>query len=273
MALVISSVLSGAFTVSGAVPVAATPKYAAKSVFMQADASYAGVSGKFGEAVLADGKTRTAGMTVAESKAAFQSVVGNRALSMELAAFSQEIMQSTTFATASANYRYSRVMALGFRKLCDTFIIMTDDDTKLKVQEGLCAALADFPSLEQVNKDAESLTAEAEGKDEAALLEMAELSSLSPFKYTYISGAGLCALMQAAGLSPETSIPVWSEKLSLNCKGALGRDYDYSKTAITKLEGMKDMLEQMKTAGDRRKAEAAEKKAEKAEEAVPPVAA
>merc|ERR1711990_292053 len=116
------------------------------------------------------------------------------------------------------------------------------------------------PSLEQVNKDAEALLKEADGKDEAELLAMADLKELTPFKYTYISGAGLCALMLGAGLSPETAIPSWSETLSLNCKGALGRDYNYYNTAIQKLKGMQEMFDQMQAAADRRRAAEAEKK-------------
>merc|ERR1719247_3741939 len=207
---------------------------------------------------LSDGKTPTAGMTVQEAKEAFQSSFGNRILSMPLQAFIGEMLQSSTYAMASRDYRYSPVMALGFVRLCDTFLTMTDDDTKLQVQTSLCAALQYPGGFEGVTKDAAALLAAAEGKDEDGLLALADIKGLTPFKYTYISGAGLCALMLDAGLTPETSIAKWSDELGLNCKGALERDYDYFRTSIQKLSDMKEMLKVMKVSADKKKEKAEE---------------
>lgn len=207
---------------------------------------------------MADGKTPTAGMTVQEAKEAFASSFGDRILSMPLQAFIGEMLQSSTYAMASRDYRYSRVMALGFVRLCDTFLTLTDDETKLQVQKGMCDALQYPGGFEAVKKDAAALMADAEGKDEDGLLALADIKGLAPFKYTYISGAGLCALMLDAGLTPETSIAKWSDELGLNCKGALERDYNYFRTSIQKLSDMKEMLAQMKASSDKKKEKAEE---------------
>merc|ERR1719314_35006 len=114
---------------------------------------------------------------------------------------------------ASPTYRYSRVMALGFMRLCDTFLVLTDDETKLQIQISLCDALQYPGGFKAVQQDADALVTAARGKDEDDLLALADVKGLSPFKYTYISGAGLCALMLDAGLDPETSIEKWSDEL------------------------------------------------------------
>ena len=81
-------------------------------------------------------------------------------------------------------------------------------------------------------------------------------------------------LMQQADLDPSASIPKWSDALDLNCKGALGRDYEYFETSITKVEQMKEMLVVMKNASDKRQAsdkaskEAREKETKEQAEAI-----
>ena len=57
------------------------------------------------------------GMTLDTAKKAFAESFGPKVVSMPLQAFISEMLQSTTFATASKDYRYSPVMALGFVRL------------------------------------------------------------------------------------------------------------------------------------------------------------
>ena len=55
------------------------------------------------------------------------------------------------------------------------------------------------------------------------------------------AGAGLVVLMQQCGLEPEKAIPLWCEKLGLNCVNALSRDYAYYKTQVGQMEPMLEM--------------------------------
>ena len=160
------------------------------------------------------------------------------------------------------------------RSRSDTFIVMTDDATKAAIEKSLCEALRFPGGVDGVKSDASALLAAAAGKDEAGLLALDELKALSPFKYTYISGAGLVALMLDAKIDPKVAVDKWSDELDLNCKGALGRDYEYFETSITKVEQMKEMLVVMKNASDKRQAsdkaskEAREKETKEQAEAI-----
>lgn len=64
-----------------------------------------------------------AGFTVAEARDTFRSSFGSKVVSMPLQAFINEMLQSTTFATAAKTYRYSPVMALGFVRLWYALLI------------------------------------------------------------------------------------------------------------------------------------------------------
>ena len=144
---------------------------------------------------------------------------------------------------------------------------MTDDATKAAIEKSLCDALRFPGGVDGVKKDASALKAAAAGKDEEGLLALPELKSLAPFKYTYISGAGLVALMLDADIDPLKSVGKWSDTLDLNCKGALGRDYDYYTMSMKKLEGMQEMFNQMKVASEKRQAEEKAAKEAKTDEA------
>lgn len=146
--------------------------------------------------------------------------------------------------------RYTRVYALGFETLVGEFLQMSSRSDEIR--SALCTAF-DWKS-EQIKGDADALLAEVEGKSEEELLEMDDLKALALGKYSYSTGAGLIVLMQKAGLDPTTAIPVWCEKLGLNCKGALSRDYAYYKSSIEKLGQLKDMLAQMKEASEKQAA-------------------
>ena len=174
-------------------------------------------------------------------------------LSMQEAAFCNEMIQSTQFALIAPNWQYSRAYALGFETLCVEVLSVSTRAGDIRL--ALCAAF-DWDS-EDIKTDANALRALAEGKSEDELLETDDLKLIAATnpKYTYSFGMGLVVLMQMAGLDPEKAIPVWCEKLSLNCVNALSRDYAYYKSSLAKLEDLKEMLAQMKAASDKQKAE------------------
>merc|ERR1719450_256537 len=169
----------------------------------------------------------------------------------------------------SPSYAYSPVFGLGLSVLSEKFMFeITNADERERVKAALCTALQLDPK--EVKADADRLAA-ATG-DEAEILKLDALAELKgkPVKYTYAFGAGLIALMLQCGVKPEGedgAIKRWSEELDLNCVGVLGRDYDYYLQAVTKMEGMQEMLKQMTLSAERQKkvredAEEEEKKEE-----------
>ena len=104
-------------------------------------------------------------------------------------------------------------------------------------------------SLTQVPRDATDLQAAASGKDEAGLLALEDLASLSQagssFKYTFTAGMGLTTLMLDAGIDPKTAIEPWCKTLELDCKNSWTRDYNYFESSAAKMEQMQEMFDQM----------------------------
>jgi len=192
------------------------------------------------------------GMTVAEAKEVFWGNIGS-SLSMPVQSFVNEMIQSTTFAMASPDFKYTRVLALGYERLCDEFLASVDPELKTKVKTNLALALRFDP--DSIPRDAEALKSLAAGKSEEEILALEDLKGLAPFKYTYTSGAGLIALMLDNELKPEDTIAKWSDELGLGCKSALGRDYAYYKGSVEKMAQMREMMAQMKEAEDKKKAE------------------
>ena len=125
-------------------------------------------------------------------------------------------------------------------------------------------------SLTQVPRDATDLQAAASGKDEAGLLALEDLASLSQagssFKYTFTAGMGLTTLMLDAGIDPKTAIEPWCKTLELDCKNSWTRDYNYFESSAAKMEQMQEMFDQMQKSSERRKEQEAAEKAKKEEE-------
>ena len=109
------------------------------------------------------GPIRMAGMTVATAKQAFEKEMQGggewpQTLSMPLQAFVNDMITSTTFATASANYKYTRVTAVGFEKLCETFLVQCTPELKAKIKRSLCAALQFDPDQVQKSPSSDATT-------------------------------------------------------------------------------------------------------------------
>ena len=111
--------------------------------------------------------------TPGEAKAAFQEAY-RKPTPMLAQGFVGELLTSVTLATVQPTYKYTRVLAVGFEALCDSFLvgIPTEEQRKL-LHDCMCTALE--LDAEQIKKDADALKAEAAGMSEAEFLAMPEL--------------------------------------------------------------------------------------------------
>merc|ERR1712113_736204 len=191
--------------------------------------------------------TPIAPKTMSEAKRVFELDFG-RPVSMSVQAFVNEVISSSVPAIATPGYTYTRVFGLGLVSLCDEF---------------LCVALGLEPDV--VISDAAALTNVAEGTSETALFETLEdfkqIAALEkPLKYTYTLGAGLVTLMKVVGVKPDgdggsensSAIDRWCEQLNLTCARTLSRDYAYYLGQQAKMQDVKEMFAQMKSASERR---------------------
>jgi len=201
--------------------------------------------------------------TMGDAKRVFEADFG-QPVSMSAQAFVNEVISSSVPAIVTPGYTYTRVFGLGLVSLCDEFLFeVRDDDMRNQIRSSLCLSLGLEPKA--VVADAAALTAVAEGMSETELLEtlddFKQIAALDkPLKYTYTLGAGLIQLMNKVGVKPggdgdvETgsAIDRWCAQLNLPCARTLSRDYAYYKGQQTKMQQIKDMFEQMKSATERR---------------------
>jgi len=207
--------------------------------------------------------TPIAPKTMGDAKRVFEQEFG-RPVSMSVQAFVNEVISSSVPAIVTPGYKYTRVFGLGLVSLCDEFLFEAPDDaTRQQIRNSLCVALGLKPDV--VLADAAALNAFAEGTSETMLFETLEdlkqIAALDkPLKYTYTLGAGLVTLMKAAGVKPDgdvdsensSAIDRWCEQLNLSCARTLSRDYAYYIGQQAKMEEIKDMFAQMKSAAERR---------------------
>jgi len=207
--------------------------------------------------------TPIAPKTMGEAKRVFELDFG-RPVSMSVQAFVNEVISSSVPAIATPGYTYTRVFGLGLVSLCDEFLFEARDDaTRQQIRNSLCVALGLEPDV--VISDAAALTNVAEGTSETALFETLEdfkqIAALEkPLKYTYTLGAGLVTLMKAVGVKPDgdggsensSAIDRWCEQLNLTCARTLSRDYAYYLGQQAKMQDVKEMFAQMKSASERR---------------------
>jgi len=189
---------------------------------------------------------------------------GTAPLPMSTQAFCNEMITTVTIAMASPNYQYAPPFGLGFETLCSYYAVeLRVESERGRMSEALAGAL--LADAAQMKKDAESLLAAADGVTEEALFETPEFKALAAlngeFKYTYVFGVGLLVLMQKVGVDPNAGVKSWTEKLNLKCENQFTRDANYFKVQMEKLELMKGMLTQMKTAGEKASAKQAADKA------------
>jgi len=211
--------------------------------------------------------------TMAAAKRMFEAELG-QPVSMSVQAFVNEMISSSVPAIVTPGYTYTRVFGLGIVTLCDEFLFEArDEDARQRIRSSLCVALGLEP--EAVVADAAALTAAADGASETELFEtlddFKQIAALDkPLKYTYTLGAGLAALMRLVGVKPDgdaaeqgSAIDRWCTQLNLTCARTLSRDYAYYLGQQQKMEQVKEMFAQMKSASERRVAaqEAAEEAA------------
>lgn len=185
-------------------------------------------------------------------------------LPMSTQTFVNEMITTVTIALASPNYQYSPAFGLGFQTLIGYYSLeIRSEKQREKMRIALAKALLTDPA--QMEEDATSLLAAAEGLSEEELFETAEFKRLaglnSQFKYTYIFGVGLLTLMQKVGVDPATGVKSWCDKLNLACENQFTRDASYFKAQMSKLELMQEMFAQMKAASEKAATQAAEDKA------------
>merc|ERR1711972_699406 len=142
--------------------------------------------------------------TVGDTKAAFQGAYG-RPVGTFFQGFVGEMLSSITLAMIAPTYKYSRIFALGFETLCDTFIAdqLSESEKELLVSS-MCVGLdLDRDTLKtdaQALRDAASPASEDELLASTDFKQIAELEGA--FKYSYAFGAGMLALMPLVDATP-----------------------------------------------------------------------
>jgi len=203
--------------------------------------------------------------TVGEAKAAFQEAY-RKPTPMLAQGFVGELLTSVTLATVHPTYKYTRVLAVGFEALCDSFLvgIPTEEQRKL-LHDCMCTALE--LDAEQIKKDADALKAEAAGMSEADFLALPELKVLSTQNYSYPVGAGLLTLMPIVDASPTAPlIEKWST--SLGVSGIrLSKDWMFFEKALKSMSDARTMMMEMQASAKRKQAKELTEKAEKAAKA------
>ena len=123
------------------------------------------------------GKQPDVPRTVGEAKAAFQEAYGKPVTTLAQS-FVSEMLTAVTLATAVPSYKYSRVFAVGFEALCDSFLSSIPNEAQRnELRDCMCTALE--LDGNQLKTDANALTAEAGGMTEADLLASAEFKELA----------------------------------------------------------------------------------------------
>jgi len=186
---------------------------------------------------------------------------GTAPLPMSTQAFVNELITTVTIAMTSDNYQYSPIFGVGFELLVDMYALeLREGAARERMRVALAKACLTDPA--QMKEDSDALIAAAEGAaDVEALFATPAFQELAgkdgKFKYTYVFGAGLITLMQKTGADPDKAVAEWCQKLNLSCEGQFTRDYKYFKAQLEKLQGMKDMMAQMKESAEKKAAKAA----------------
>jgi len=131
-------------------------------------------------------------------------------------------------------YQYSRVWAVGYTALCDTFLPALQQGATISesdqnaARSAVCFALG--MDAAQIAADAQALASSAAAMTEAELLasdDFAAIAKATGYKYTYSFGVGMCLLMQAVGQTPSNAtIARWCAALGLdNFKRTIESDF------------------------------------------------
>jgi len=203
--------------------------------------------------------------TVGDAKAAFQKVYG-RPVSTLAQGFVSEMLTSVTLATVVPSYKYSRIFAVGFEALCDSFLVsIPTDQQRTELRDAMCTALE--LDGKQLKTDSDALKAAAGGMSEAELLAMAELTEVRGQKYSYPFGAGLLTLMPLVGAPPSAEvIGRWAEAVEMSSI-RLEKDWMFFEKALKQMSDARQMMMEMQASAKRKEAKALKEKADKAAKA------
>ena len=204
---------------------------------------------------------------VGEAKAAFASAYGRRVNPL-VQGFINELISSVQIATVGRSFMYTRVFALGFSALCETFMenAISAEERRL-VQDALCAGLGLDAAKMTADAAAMRELAEKEETTEEALLASAdfvEITAAQNFKYSYPFGAGLLTLMPCVGVTPSAdAIERWCARLEISDR-RLKKDFEFYEAAINKMAEARQMMMEMQAAAKRKEAASLKEAAEKA---------
>jgi len=205
--------------------------------------------------------------TVGEAKAAFQAAYGKPTPTLAQG-FVGELLTSVTLATVHPTYEYTRVLAVGFEALCESFLVAIPEEARRKeLHDCMCTALE--LDAEQIKADSDALKAQAAGMSEADFLALPELKVLAKQKYSYPIGAGLLTLMPAVegGATPTSAqIERWASSLGVS-EVRLSKDWMFFEKALKSMADARTMMIEMQAAAKRKEAKALAEKAEKAAKA------
>lgn len=167
--------------------------------------------------------------TITEAKRAFRTAFSGSPLRAPTVKFVNVILDTTCI----WKYEYSRVWAVGFTALCDSFLGALQQGSRLSLSDqkasrtAMCYALG--MDADAVAADAAALSRVAATMTAEELLasdDFVQIARASAFKYTYAFGVGFVLLMKATGIEPTTtSIDRWCAALNLKCARTLERDY------------------------------------------------
>lgn len=198
-----------------------------------------------------------------EAKAAFQEAYGAPVGSLAQG-FVNEMLTSVTLATVSPSYKYTRVFAVGFETLCESFLAaIPSEKQRADIHDAMCVALElDGAKLKA---DAEALKAAASGSTEEQLLALPEFREIAEgHKYSYPFGAGLLTLMPLVGAPPNPEvIERWCTSLGLTSI-RLSKDWTFFEKALQQIADGRQMMIEMKASAKRKEAAALKAKADKA---------
>jgi hypothetical protein len=205
--------------------------------------------------------------TVGEAKAAYQAAYGKPTPTLAQG-FVGELLTSVTLATVHPTYEYTRVLAVGYEALCDSFLVAISDEARRKeLHDCMCTALE--LDADQIKADSDALKAQAAGMSEADFLGLPELKALAGQKYSYPIGAGLLTLMPVVegGATPTAPmIERWATALGVS-ELRLSKDWMFFEKALKSMADARTMMIEMQAAAKRKEAKALAEKADKAAKA------
>lgn len=202
--------------------------------------------------------------TVGDAKAAFQQVYGAPVPSMGNS-FVNEMLTSVTLATVTPSYKYTRIFAVGFEALCDSFLVaLPTEEMRVKIHDSMCEALE--LDAKQLKSDAAALKEAVTGISEEELLALPDFKEIAEgdFKYSYPFGAGLLTLMPLVNAPPTPEvIDRWCSALGMSSI-RLQKDWTFFEKAVQQMAEGRQMLMEMQASAKRKEAKALQEKADKA---------